>query len=180
MGMTIEIVNNQHLERLLMENPDMTRKVQAIVRKVIKKARASVQNSAASVLTDDPRQSAKAVRSAVYKAILGGQVNILNPRVLSPGSSYNKPRKLQPGQRGGNRMPRSSRTEQMEAYFGADRAFILRWIDNGTAQRVSAYGNRGAIQPRRWFNSASTAAMQTASTEFEQMIDALIAKELNA
>lgn len=180
MAMTIEIENNQHLERLLMENPDMTRKVQAIVRKVIKKARASVQNSAASVLTNDPREAAKGVQYAVYKALLGGQVNIISPRSASGSAVYSKPRKLQPGQRGGNRMLRSERTEQLDSYTGAARNFILRWIDTGTAPRTSRYGNRGAIQPRRWFNSASTAAMQTASTEFEQMIDALIAKELNA
>lgn len=180
MAMTIEIVNNQRLERLLIENPDMTKKVQGIIRRVIKQARASVQNSAVTALTDDPRHAARAVRSAVYKAILGGQVNILNPRTVGVGSSYFKQRKLQLGQRGGNRLPRSQRTEQIDSYYGADRAFILRWIDNGTSQRVSSYGNRGAIHARRWFNNASTSAMEKASADFEQLLDTLIAKEFNS
>lgn len=177
--MTIEIEGNPHLERLLIENPEMTRKVQAIIRKVIKQARASVQNRAATVLKNDPRKAALAVRSSVYRAVLGGQVNILNPRHASMAGTYTRRHTLIPGQRGGNRIPRSDATERMDSYYGADRAFILRWIDSGTAQRTSRYGNHGAISARRWFGPASTNALENASEQFVQMLDALIIKEMN-
>lgn len=177
--MNIEIENNQKLDRLLISNPEMTKKVQAIIRKVIKQARAAVQRSAESAITNDPRHASAAVRSAVYKAILGGQVNILNPRRAGAGGSYSKIRTLQPGQRGGNRIPMSERTQRMDSYEGPDRAFILRFINNGTAQRTSRYGNRGAISARRWFGPASTNALENASEQFAQMLDSLIEQETN-
>ena len=95
------------------------------------------------------------------------------------GGSYSKARTLRPGQVGGNRLPRSQRTEQLDSYIGADRAFILRWLDSGTANRTSRYGNRGAIAARRWFGNASYAALDKASEEFGKLLDELIAKEMN-
>ena len=179
MATTISIEGSAKLDRFMLENPDMTKKVQAIIRKVVKQARAEVSARAQSAIPNDPRHAAKAVRSSVYKALLGGQVNILNPRRAASGGSYQKPRRLRPGQVGGNRIPRSNRTEQLDSYMGADRAFVLRWLDSGTANRTSRYGNRGAIAARRWFGNASYAALDKASEEFGKLLDELIAKEMN-
>ena len=180
MATTISIEGNAKLDRLMLSNPDMTKKVTAIIRKVIKQARAEVAQRAQTAIPNDPRQATRAVRSSVYKALLGGQVNILNPRhAAGGGGSYQPTRTLRPGQRGGNRLPRSQRTEQMDAYMGADRAFVLRWLETGTNARTSRYGNRGAIAARRWFGNASYAALDKASEEFGQLLDALIAKEMN-
>lgn len=180
MATTISIESNVKLEQFMLSNPDMTKKVQAIIRKVVKQARAEVSARAQSAIPNDPRHAAKAVRSSVYKALLGGQVNILNPRHASGSiSTYEKVRTLRPGQVGGNRIPRSQRTAQMDSYMGADRAFILRWLNSGTTNRASRYGNRGAIAPRQWFGTASYAALDKASEEFSQLLDALIAKEMN-
>lgn len=179
MATTISIEGSAKLERFMLENPDMTKKVQAIIRKVVKQARAEVSARAQSAIPNDPRHAAKAVRSSVYKALLGGQVNILNPRRAAGGGSYQKPSLLRPGQVGGNRIPRSRRTEQLDSYMGADRAFILRWLDSGTANRTSRYGNRGALSARRWFGNASYAALDKASEEFGKLLDELIAKEMN-
>jgi len=180
MATTIEIEGGQHLDRLLISNPDMIKKIQSIIRTVIKQARADVQNRAQSAIANDPRHAAQAVRSSVYRAILGGQVNILNQRRAARAlSSYEKPRTLVPGQRGGNRIPRSERTERMESYYGSDRAFILRWMNSGTSQRTSRYGNRGAIAAKGWFGPASSMALDRASEQFGQMLDSLIEQEMN-
>ncbi len=180
MATTINIEGNPKLDRFMLANPDMAKKVQAIIRKVIKEARAEVSTRAQVAIPNDPRHAAKAVRSSVYKAIFGGQINILNPRrAARSGTIYQKPRRLRPGQVGGNRIPRSYRTEQVDSYVGADRAFILRWLDSGTNTRTSRYGNRGSIAARRWFGNASYVALDRASEEFGQLLDALIAKEMN-
>ena len=71
-------------------------------------------------MASDPREAYKAVRRSVYKSVLGGQVNILNPKggASSSGSSFVKARKLDnhPHQRGGNRRKRTARTDQVDGY----------------------------------------------------------------
>ena len=169
------VEQRKELEQLLLTNPSMEKAVQDILRKVLSAARAKMTAAARSAMDSDPRQSYKAVRTMVYRQILGGNINILNKKHASAGgSNYTPNKKLRPGQVGGNRRLRSSRTEQIDSYVGSDRGFILRFVNSGTDIRSTRYGNRGAIRPRNWFGNESQRAMEEAAQQFTQLIDNLI------
>ena len=180
MGTQVKIENNVKLERLLMSGTNMEKKAIEIMRKLVRQARDEVSQRAQSAIPNDPRKTAHAIRSTVYRAVLGGNVNLLSSRKANAPSSYRPPRRLRPGQVGGNRRPRSRRTEQMLGYVGFDRAFVLRWLDGGTETRTTRYGNRGAISARNWFQNAGTQAFNNAAQNLESLIDELIQQELNA
>lgn len=179
MATQIQIENNIHLERLLISHPEMEKKVRKILSKVVREAAKQVSLSASAAIPNDPRKAANAVRSTTYQMLLGGNVNLYNSRKAGKGQPYYPVRRLRDGQRGGNRIPRSRRTEQMMNYVGADRAFILRWLESGTATRTSRYGNRGAIAARNWFTPASDRAMNAAIDHFNTLLEELITKEMN-
>ena len=84
------------LESMLVSNPDTAANIRKLITQEIAKARAAISQSAKGEMATDPRQAYKAVRRSVYKSILGGQVNIFNPRggASSSGSSFAKARKL--------------------------------------------------------------------------------------
>lgn len=166
------------LESLMMGNPAMEKRVQKLIRQVLLAARRTISNQAKGDIKSDPRKAYKAVKTAVYKRILGGSVSILNKRRAGAPSFYEPPRTLQPGQRGGNRRTRSKRTEQIMSYQGADRGFILRFLNAGTAERETRYGNRGAIAPRNFFANSSQQAMEKAAEQLDALIETLIKQEL--
>lgn len=179
------VEQKQALESLLMSNPAMEKKVQGLIRKVLLSARRVIERDAKGAMRSDPRKAYKAVKTAVYRQILGGNVSILNKRRASGKvSGYEPPRKLKPYQRGGNRVPRGNRTQQVMDYEGSDRSFILRFINNGTSQREAGTrggrigGNRGSIAPRNFFATSSHTAMQRAAEELTKLIDELIQQEL--
>lgn len=126
----------QQLDRLLATNPDMEQKMRRVISKVLIKAQSKMRRDVGTDLPNDPRNAAKAVRKAVYRQILGGNINILRKRRATEGaSSYTPTRTLKSGQRGGNRRLRSERTMHMEAYNASDRGFILYWLNSGTKGR---------------------------------------------
>ena len=169
------VEQRQELENLMMSNPAMEKKVQGLIRRVLMAARRAVAHAAQqpSVMKSDPRQAYKAVKSAVWRQVLGGSVSILNKRGTKFGS-YEPPRKLRPGQRGGNRRSRSSLTNDRIHYAGDSRAFVLRFLNAGTSGRTTIYGNRGSIRPRNFFAGSSQAAMNKAADELTKLIDELI------
>lgn len=178
------VAQRKELEALLMSNPEMEKRVQGLIRKVLLAARRTVAQAAQGKMRSDPRQAYKAVKSSVYRRILGGSVSILNRRTARGGGGYEPPRKLREGQRGGNRVPRSQRTQDVMSYEGADRAFILRFLNAGTDERFAGTrngglsGRRGRIAPRNFFADSSHTAMQKAAAELSTLIDDLIKKEL--
>ena len=201
------VEQRKELESLLMSNPRMEKKVQGLIRKVLTEARKSVSQSARArnVMGSDPRKAYKAVRMSVYKRILGGNVNILNKRRAGASGNYTPTRTLKPGQRGGNRRLRSGRTNQVDSYYGADRAFILRFLSEGTDERFIRFtqdesrarvkrgsrggniqkygttvntGSRGRIASRNFFPTSSQQAISRAAEELTQLIDELIKQEL--
>lgn len=178
MATQIEIQNNIHLERLLISHPEMEKKVRNIVRKIIIGAQGGVQNAAKPMSTKD---AYKAVRKAVYKKVLGGNINIISSsrragqRAPLPAES---PRKKSSAV-GGNRMPRSRRTEDLLTYAGADRGFILRFLNNGTADRHNGTRRTGAIQARNWFEPSASRELNNAAEQFDLLLDALIKKEFS-
>jgi hypothetical protein len=144
----------------------------------------------------DPRGTARAVKRYVAKKYLGGVVSILDSRDRSGGSnSYEAPRKTYPGpggKRGGNRMLRSTRTDDILHLAPADRGFILRFVNSGTNPRYAngrngKWGNtgnatfgrlqedgdyyRGQIAPRNFFGTDGERQMQQAVQNLAQVID---------
>jgi hypothetical protein len=172
------VEQRKELEKLMMSNPAMEKKVQGLIRSVLAEVRKKMGEEAQGAMASDPRQAYKAVRSAVYKRILGGNVNILQTRRASGGGSYTPTRTLKTGQRGGNRRLRSERTMKMESYVGADRGFVLRFLNAGTQPRNTKYGNRGAIAPRNFFGNRSHMEMEQAAKNLETLIDNLIKQEI--
>lgn len=170
----------QRLDQLLASNPDMEKRVQDIIRKILKYVRKDISEDIGTALADDPRKAYRAVKTAVYRRILGGSVSILNKRRSSgKTTSYEPPRTLRPGQRGGNRVPRGQRTQQVMSYDGIDRAFILRFVNSGTTKRTAGSrggklsGNREDITGRNFFGPSAQRAMTSALADLENEFNTL-------
>lgn len=188
----------QKLTRMRTEDPTFEKRLRGAIRDILQEARKSLSADAQTGLgmKGDPRQAYRAVRHSVYKRLFGGQVNILQSRKAGKGRLYEPPRKGLP-ERGGNRQPRSKRTEQLMSYQGKDRGFILRFLNQGTGDRAihsfggrdlrtgsvsilktrSLGGNRGSITARNWFGSASQKDMEQASAKLQDIIDRIIKDE---
>ena len=190
------------LEQALSTNPKTQKALQKLIRKALMEARSELSDYIKTKLAnDDPRGAARAVRTSVYKKILGGNINILNSKKAHGTNSYEPPRTLRPGQRGGNRRPRSQRTNTVMHYAGEDRQFILRFVDSGTKQRAierltevksagggnrfvwrqdaSKYGNRGSIAARNFFKAGADPRLRRATEYLSDLIDEELEAMLN-
>ena len=170
------------LASLMVSHPDTRKMVKNIIRKELRAARSRISKDARNNLISDPRKAYLAVKTATYKQILGGNISILQPRKASGRTSnYVRPRKLDstPNQRGGNRRPRSARTETVDGYYGKDRAFILRFVNDGTKQRNTRYGNRGSLRGNRWFEMSSTMHVDMAIKMIQETIEFELGKQYN-
>jgi hypothetical protein len=170
--------------------------LQKLIRKVIMEARANVVSAASAKMKNDPRGAAQAVRTSVYKKILGANINIFSSRKAHGRNNYEPPRKGVSG-RGGNRRTRSPRTSQIMGYAPLDRGFILRWINDGTPgarnieftynDRRKVYkwnkhpntGNRGNIAARNFFRGAGERALAQAADNLANLIDTELEAMLN-
>ena len=142
----------------------------------------------------DPRETARSVKRYVAGKYLGGVVSITDGKPTGRRNSYEAPRKVWPGmkgKRGGNRMLRSQRTDDI--LHTADRAFILRWLNKGTNPRYSGGGRvalgryssaknffkmqeegegwRGSITPRNFFELVGKPELQTAIINLQKIIN---------
>ena len=199
---TVILEQQKVLEAALSTNPKTQKALQKLIRKALMEARASLSDYIKTKLAnDDPRGAARAVRTSVYKKILGGNINILNSRKAHGTNSYEPPRTLRPGQRGGNRRPRSQRTNTVMHYAGEDRQFILRFVDSGTKQRAierltevkrksggskfvwrqdaSKYGNRGSIAARNFFRTGVDPRLRRATEYLADLINEELEAMLN-
>lgn len=148
------------LGKMLTSKNEMRDRIRKIIRTEIRKARNDISKDVRNNLASDPRKAFRAVRSTIYKQVLGGNINILSPRKAGAKYVLVRQRTLREGQWGGNRRPRSKRTEALETYFGKDRGFILRFNNSGTEQRHINIGpnarlgdNRGSIAGRGVFST---------------------------
>jgi len=183
-----------NLQAAMTTDPKMRKAIQEHIREALFEARRDVM--ASSPLESDPREAIKSIRTSVYDKVLGGNINILNGKKAHGSNSYEPPRKLSPGQRGGNRRKRSGRTQQIMGYAPLDRGFILRFVNSGTKTRVIGFrntikgnrarydklatrihsgdtsrtGNRGAIAARNWFVQSAESAMANAAANIAEMI----------
>lgn len=166
---------------LLSKDDPMHQQLRTIIRKEIKAARSRVSRDVHASVSNDPRAAYRAVRHTVYKSVFGGTLNILSPRRAGARYQLQRSRKLDanPHQRGGNRRPRTQRTEALDIYYGKDRGFVLRFLNSGTNTRHIAIGvnarrggNRGSISGRGVFSTSalfqSQAAIEAISEAFEQ------------
>ena len=191
---TITLEQQKVLEAALSTNPKTQKALQKLIRKALMEARASLSDYIKTKLdNDDPRGAARAVRTSVYRKILGGNINILNSKKSHGTNNYEPPRTLRPGQRGGSRRPRSQRTNTVMHYAGEDRQFILRFVDSGTKQRAierqmefklasggskfkwvqdaSKYGNRGSIAARNFFKTGAEPRLRRATEYLADLIN---------
>ena len=182
------VEQRQVLEAALSTNPKTQKALQKLINVVLKDARLEVVSALrASYKNGDPHKTAYSVRRIVYKKLLGANLNILGQRKKRGDkvSNYEPPRTLRKGQRGGNRVPRSFRTQQVMSYRGIDREWIAHILDHGTVQRTAGtrngrlHGNRGVIAPRNIFGPAATQALERASEKLANLIDTELMKMLN-
>lgn len=198
-----QMVRNQQesLAVLFVSHPETKKRIKKIVREELKKAAKRMQQDIHAELKNDPRQAYKAVKFSIYKRIMGGNMSILSRRRGGARYELRKSRKLDenPRQRGGNRRLRSTATRRMDTYFGADRSFVLRFLNSGTKERNiyfksdprrSKYdsshnpntGYRKFIAPRDLFEGDSQKEMEKAAMEISAMIEDELAaayKEIN-
>ena len=188
---------NAALAILFVNHPDTRKRIRKIIREELKDAAKRLQEDAKYEMGEDPRKAYKAIKSSVYRKILGGNVSILNPRKAGARYQLIKPRKLDsnPFQRGGNRRPRSVRTNNVDSYYGRDRAFILRFLNSGTKQRNiqhlarvkgtnkfrwtsegGRYGNRGSITARNWFPNMGQKELEIASEDLALIMEEELAE----
>ena len=185
------------LKQLETTNPGFEKRLRGVIRKVLGEVRANLSKDATSGLQmkSDPRKAYKAVRYAVYKRLLGGQVNIL-PSSKTVKGHYEPPRKGLPA-RGGNRRLRSQRTQDLLDYEGISRGFVLRFLNAGTRVRYAGYGRngktesdyerfvlnhdgrgkRGSISARNWFGPRSQRELENAAGHIQELIDKVINEE---
>ena len=139
---------SKKLDRLQAKDSQMEQRITKIIREAIKAARSMVTQDAKGAVGNDPRHAYKAVRSMVYKRILGGNISILQKRKAGSGKSgYEPPRTLRPGQR------------------------------TAGTRNGRLHGNRGSIAARNWFPSSGQRAMNAAAQYIIDEIDRLIADE---
>lgn len=182
---TFFVEQKQVLEQALSTNPKTQTALRKLVQQVIKDARNEVVNSL-HFDNGDPRGAAHSIRRAVYKKILGANINIYNRR-KSAGkpTTYEPPRTLRPHQRGGNRVPRGLRTNTVMHYGPVDRSWILRIVNSGTVDRMAGTkggrlgGNRGSIAARNFFSSKGMPAMVQAVDNLANLIDTELMNILN-
>lgn len=194
MNEAVVVKQQEILEKALSTDPKTQKALQKHIRQVILEARAEVVNSI-QFQNGDPRRSRQAVRTSVYKQILGANINIYNSRRPHGTNSYEPYRKGSTG-RGGNRRSRSERTNQIMRYDAQDRGFILRFINSGTDGRNIRFktddrrkvdkwnkhpntGNRGSIAARNFFRNAGERALVQAADHLATLIDTELVNILN-
>ena len=179
-----EAVNqiNEALARLMVTHPDTKKRIKKMLQEEAKKVRKNISKDVHDNMPNDPRRAYAAVKRSLYRRILGFNVSILNPRRGTKVMSiWRPPRKLDdnPNQRGGNRRRRSDRTNQVDGYIAAFRAFVLRFNNSGTNNRETRFGNRGAIRTRRVFETSASFQMEGAMNDISQMIEEIMSEEFN-
>ena len=183
---TIILHQKQVLEAALSTNPKTVKALQKLIDQALAEVRPQVLAAIRGQLGEDPREAVRSVRRITYRKILGGDLNIKDmKRKAGQPTTYEPARKLHTGQRGGNRVPRGRRTDQVMHYGPNDRGWILRMVNSGTGRRMAGTrngrlsGNRGSIAARHFFKNAAEPAIARAASILEEMIDREFSAMLN-
>ena len=121
--------------------------------------------------------AAYAISRRTYKERYGGNINIAGHR----GRISSRSRIVEPptGGKSGIRRDRTvkDRTMQLRKYYGPDRDFILRILNEGRDTFMAksdgpigrgskaTWGNRGAIAPRNWFGATLRSDLELAARQ---------------
>lgn len=125
--------------------------------------------------------ASSAVLRRMYKGEYGGNINIASSRgrISSRRRPY-APGKVKPRHVG-------DRTQQINEYYGPDRGFILRFLEEGTDVRtaktygptgrgsMASWGNRGNMSPRSFFHAMSS-DMEQAAQQLGQTLAGYVEK----
>lgn len=173
--------NLEAFGRIMTNDPQMASIFKKYIRNVLKEARKKLSQDAKSYLKNDPRKAARAVKYSVYRSLFGGNISILQKRAGTAGARWMwiREKKLQPGQRGGNRRLRDGELSRLDQYYGADRGFVLRFINGGTVSRMTRYGNRGSIRQTNWFGHTAPWHMEDAAGQVAQAINEYVKQQMN-
>lgn len=178
-GKTMKMLNNLDMEKVL---PGKERK--KILRGAVKPIRKAVQDGARDALSNDPRKAVQGVKSTVYKAGMGANVSLYNPK-RSNSSKIVRASITRTGGTSGilRHRKRSHDTERIDSYWGKDRAFVLRFLNEGTDFRTAYIknksrrgltANRGAISARGFFRRSVDGAKVTAEQYLKDQLEARI------
>lgn len=173
------IENQEKFEHMLTYEPNFDRHIRTLIRKLLQEARKHISQDVRNYIKEDPRKAYKAVKHSVYKQLFGGNVSILKKRRAGAESKYERPRTLQSGQRGGNRLTRVEGRNRLDKYQGSDRGFILRFLSSGTVERESRYGKRGSIRRTDMFGHIAPWHMQQAAKDLAANINEYIKQVAN-
>lgn len=168
------------LDKLKTSDPELAKMLQDAIRQALKAVRNELSKNAKTGLQmeSDPRQAVRAIRHSVYRRIFGGNVNILQ---------------------GGNRKKITSEDLGKRQYFGAERGYVLRFLNQGTRERVVGFrnnkanaaryeeylksgdrtGRRGHIDARNWFGGASETELKKMSATLDEYINRVILKMMD-
>jgi len=173
--------NLEAFGNIMTSDPQMAGIFRKYIRQVLKEARKKLSQDVKAYMKEDPRRAARAVRYSVYKSTFGGNLSILQKKRGTAGakSTYERPRTLSQGQRGGNRLTRDESRNRLDQYFGADRGFVLRFIGSGTVPRTSRFGNRGSIGQTNWFGHTAPWHMEEAADQVAEAITEYITQQAN-
>lgn len=172
----------EQLNKLLYDKIVKTKDIRALYRRVVAPVKKAVQEKFLATVKEDPRNTYKAVRIITLKRGAGVVVGLLNPRKAGAPGTYVKKR----GGRSGiiRRRERSKRTIQVDGYRGADRAWLMRIVNQGTVNGPRKAGtrgtlkkpaNRGELSAKKFF-MAGEQAMKTAEKTFIEEIKKIIEK----
>lgn len=171
------------LERLQYQNLVKSSDIRKVFAKVAKPVKKTVQQGARASMRTDRRKASKAVRVITLKGGKGVVVGLLNPR--KAGNAMSVPQKATGGKSGIRRhRKRSARTNQVDGYRGADRAWLLRIVNQGTVNGPREAGtrgtlkktaNRGELTAKRFFDRAE-AGMKQASKSLAEELGKIIEK----
>lgn len=153
-----------------------------VVRKELGKTLGIIRNKAvAQARSAGAGSAASAILRRQYKDEYKGNINISgNRRRISSNE------RIVPEPKGGASGIRriryvSDRTKQLRKYFGPDRSFVLRFLNEGTDSRTAktygptgrksraTYGNRGSISPKGFFHQMQN-DMEMAANELGQTL----------
>ena len=192
-------INNQILENqmhalqaCMTVDSEMGKRLRELIFQELKRVRYDIARGL-KFANGDPRGTRGAVKRYIASKYLGGVVSILDGKASGSRNSYEAPRKLRPGQRGGNRTLRSQRTDDILHYGPDERSFVLRFINSGTNPRYANGRNgkwdkrggtrtffklqeqgdyyRGSIAPRNFMNTLGNPSMQRAVENLSKMVD---------
>lgn len=176
------------LERLRYENIVKSSDIRKVFARVAKPVKMDVQKTFRSLVKSDPRKTWMGVRIITLKKGKGVVIGLLNPRKAS-GRKYTDRYYIRGGKSGIIRYRDVSRkTIANNEYFGSDRSFILRMLNQGTKKRIAnvydnaltrrSEANRGELKALRFFDRAEP-GMKQASKSLAQELGKIIEKKAN-